>query len=102
MVAFAFAILLAFWIAIWVIDFRYYNRLLTGAVAALREIERQSKSKLYLRPIDMSTKIEAAVAGRLEREPKAWQLGLGRWAFYVLVAFTLLGGFIFSLCQALT
>ena len=102
MVAFAFAILLAFWIAIWVIDFCYYNRLLKGAVAALLEVEKQSNAKLYHRPIDMSTKIEAAVEGRLKREPKAWQLGLGRWAFYVLVAFTLLGGFAFSLVQALT
>src|SRR5215469_6312528 len=102
MVAFAFAILLAFWLAIWVIDFCYYNRLLKGAVAALLEVEKQSKDKLYHRPIDMSTKIEAAVAGHLKREPQEpteWQLGRGRWIFYVLVACTLLGGFAFSLYQ---
>src|SRR5262245_43882928 len=67
MVAFAFAILLAFWLAIWVIDFCYYNRLLKGAVAALLEVERQSKAELYIQNINMSTKIEAAVAGRLKR-----------------------------------
>jgi hypothetical protein len=88
MVAFAFAILFAFWLAIWAIDFCYYNRLLKGAVAALLDIEKQSKDKLYLQAIDMSTKIEAAVAGNPEKEPEESeerQLGLGRWAFYVLV-----------------
>ncbi|MFY9837927.1 MAG: hypothetical protein WAK55_15960 [Xanthobacteraceae bacterium] len=105
MVAFAFAILFAFWLAIWVIDFCYYNRLLKGAVAALLDIEKQSKDKLYLQAIDMSTKIEAAVAGNPEKKPEEseeWQLDFGRWAFYVLVACTLLGGFVFSLYQALT
>jgi len=105
MMAFAFAISLAFWLAIWVIDFCYYNRLLIGAVAALLEVEKQSKTKLRLRPIDMSTKIEAAVAGHLKREPgepTERQLGRGRWTFYVLVACTLFAGFTFSLCQALT
>jgi hypothetical protein len=105
MVAFAFAILLAFWLAIWVIDFCYYNRLLKGAVAALLDVEEQSKTKLHLQPIDMSTKIEAAVAGHPKKEPgksKEWQLDRGGWAFYVLVACTLLGGFAFSFYQALT
>ena len=53
----------------------------------------------------MSTKIETAVAGHLKKEPekpKEWQLERGRWAFYVLVACTLLGGFAFSFYQALT
>ncbi|MGC2075675.1 MAG: hypothetical protein WA728_06515 [Xanthobacteraceae bacterium] len=105
MVAFAFAILFVFWLAIWIIDFCYYNRLLKGAVAALLDVEEQSKTKLRLQPIDMSTKIEAAVAGRLKREPQEptqWQLGRGSWFFYGLVGLTLLGGFAFSLCQALT
>jgi hypothetical protein len=99
MVAFAFAILSIFWVAIWVIDFCYYNRLLKGAVAALLDVEEESKGKLYLQSIDMSTKIEAAVAGRLKRKPGG---GLGRWVFYVLVAGALLSGFGFSFYQALT
>ena len=102
MVAFAFAILSVFWIAIRVIDFCYYNRLLEGAVAALLNVEEESKGKLYLQSIDMSTKIEAAVAGRLKKRPEEWRLGRGRWVFYVLVAGALLGGFGFSLYQALT
>ena len=94
MVAFAFATLFAFWLAIWVIDFCYYNRLLKGAVAALLEVERQSNAELYIQNIDMSTKIEAAVAGRLKREPQEptqWQLSRGSWIFYILVGCTLLG-----------
>jgi hypothetical protein len=46
MVSFAFAFLLLFWIAIWVIDFKYYNRLLIGAIAAILKLEELSKEKL--------------------------------------------------------
>ena len=31
-----------FWVAVWVLDFGYYNRLLLGAVDALIELEKQS------------------------------------------------------------
>src|SRR5687767_14927834 len=55
MVAFAFAILIIFWIAIWLIDFLYYNRLLIGAVASLLELEANSKSRLRIRHLDIST-----------------------------------------------
>ena len=100
MVAFAFFILLIFWIAIWVIDFRYYNRLLIGAVSALIELEKQSKDKLRVRHIDISTRIEAAVAGKLGLE--GTNLSLGRWAFYGLVTFALIVGFVFSLCHVIS
>jgi hypothetical protein len=39
---FVFSGLSLFWIAIWVLDFGYYNRLLMGAVAALLELEKLS------------------------------------------------------------
>jgi hypothetical protein len=51
MVAFAFAILFAFWLAIWEIDFCYYNRLLKRAVAALLDIGKQSEAQLHLKAI---------------------------------------------------
>src|ERR1019366_2632481 len=53
---------LVFWIAIWIIYFCYYNRLLIGAVAAILDIEALSKEAIYIRQIDISTKIERAVA----------------------------------------
>lgn len=34
-----FSSLAVFWLAIWLLDFLYYNRLLLGAVSALKEIE---------------------------------------------------------------
>ena len=40
-----FLFLIIFWVAIWIIDFRYYNRLLIGAVTAILELEELSKSK---------------------------------------------------------
>ena len=99
MVAFTFAFLSVFWIAVWVIDFRYYNSLLIGAVSALIHLEEQSKDKIHVRHIDMSTKIEDAVGGFLPKSPKACAIGFGRWFFYVLVMLALLGGFLFSLYQ---
>jgi hypothetical protein len=38
---FVFAALALFWIAIWVLDFAYYNQLLIGSVAALLELEKE-------------------------------------------------------------
>jgi hypothetical protein len=102
MVAFAFAILFVFWLAIWVIDFCYYNRLLKGAVAALLDVEKESETKLHIQSIKMSTNIEAAVAGRLKKDANEWLIDAGRWVFYILVALTLLGGFAFSFYQVLT
>jgi hypothetical protein len=97
----AFAILSIFWIAIWTIDFWYYNRLLQGAVVSLLNIEKQSKERLRIKYIDMSSTIEEGVAGCLPKNPMAGKLSIGRWAFYILVALALLGGFGFSLCQYL-
>lgn len=54
-----------FWIAIWILDLRYYNRLLLGSVHALLEIEDLSKRQSRITSIQMSTRIEKAVAGPL-------------------------------------
>ncbi len=98
-VAFAFAILILFWIAIWILDFCYYNPLLIGAVEALFKLEAASKEKLRVRHIEMSTKIRDAVAGELPSKAKEWKLVRGRWMFYTLVFFALVGGLIYSLFQ---
>lgn len=56
MIAFALAILIVFWIAIWILDFCYYNRLLLGAAEALFNLENASKDKLRIDRIEISTK----------------------------------------------
>src|SRR5262249_16191999 len=57
----AFALLTVFWIAVWVLDLGYYNRLLCGAVAALLAIEKDSSGQKLVERIDLSTRIEKAV-----------------------------------------
>ena len=97
--AFVFAFLAVFWIAIWIIDFCYYNRLLIGAVDALLELEKKSKETTRTSSIDMSTKIAEAVAGRRHRKLKIKDpvaLNAGRWAFYIIVFIALSTGCYFS------
>jgi len=82
----AFLILSIFWVAVWVLDLGYYNRLLAGAVDALLIIESESSSSLQATGINLSTKIEEAVAKGCVRN-NAYRVG-----FYVLVLFALLVG----------
>lgn len=98
-IAFAFGILILFWVSIWVLDFCYYNPLLIGAVEALFTLEAESKDKLRIHYIEMSTKIRDAVAGHLPEEAKAWKLVRGRWLFYTLVFAALVGGLAYSIIQ---
>lgn len=101
MVAFALAVIIVFWIAVWVLDFSYYNRLLLGAAAALFDLEEASKHKLRIHHIEMSTKIRDAVAGDNPWETGTWNLIRGRWLFYSLVLLALIGALLFAICQAL-
>jgi hypothetical protein len=102
--ALVFSLLSVFWIAIWIIDFCYYNRLLIGAVAAILDIEALSKEAIYIRQIDISTKIERAVAREGKSLPSDWyrffNLHLGTWAFYVFVFGALIGGILFLLGES--
>jgi len=57
LVATALFIAMAFsWIAIFALDYFYYNRLLLGAVEALKQLERKTTTAAM--PINMSTLIE--------------------------------------------
>jgi hypothetical protein len=86
-----FAFLCLFWIAIWVLDFKYYTRLLLGAVDALLVIEKLSKHGTDVAEINMSTLIEEAVEGSKYRHAskadrtKRRRLAAGRLTFYLLV-----------------
>jgi hypothetical protein len=86
-----FAFLCLFWVAIWILDFKYYTRLLLGAVDALIAIEKLSIQGTEVAEINMSTLIEEAVEGskykrasQKERK-KRRRLASGRLAFYLLV-----------------
>lgn len=91
-------ILIFVWIAIWVLDIRYYNRLLLGAVRAILEVEKASKTKTRIIEINLSHRIEETVAGNfagLRKEP-FWS---GRQCFYWVVLIALILSAYFSLRQ---
>jgi hypothetical protein len=107
-----FTLLSVFWVAIWILDFTYYNRLLVGAVRALLEIEEFSKSTGASLPLNLSTRIEEAVRGpqpagknegsavRPPHEARQLAGAKGRRWFYGLVMAGLLGGVTVSVIHA--
>jgi hypothetical protein len=87
--------LAAFWVAIWAIDRCYYNRLLIGAVIALRDIEAESQKAKPSLVIDLSTKIEQHVSRPFSDPRPFWQRfqsKIGVRAFYAIVLATILTG----------
>jgi hypothetical protein len=90
-----FVLLMAFWAAIWVIDRCYYNRLLTGAVEALHDIEQESTKANPSLAIDLSTKIELHVAHPFLDKRPLWERfhsKIGVWLFYLIVFCALIAG----------
>jgi len=94
-----FIALCVFWVAIWILDFTYYNRLLLGAVKALIEIEKESEASNRTSRINVSTYIEQAVALRKPATREALNLSKGRWTFYSLVFILLVSLMIASVMQ---
>ena len=94
-----FGILAAFWVAICILDFLYYDRLLLGAVDSLLRLEDQINAR---QPIDivMSHKIEDAVIGIPPIHLKRGTL-TGPKLFYAIVFAILLIGFVVSGCKVL-
>lgn len=77
--------------------------MLLGAVAALFALEDESKRKLRVHSINMSTQIRDAVANRYSWEKhQSWRLVVGRWVFYCLVLLALAGALLFAIYQAAT
>lgn len=76
------------WLAIWLVDFRYYNRLLLGAVDEVMRIEELSKKKDKLDKITLSTQIEKVErTGRPDNLPRrslCARLLQGRVLFYLI------------------
>ena len=98
MMAGVFFFLIIFWVAVWILDFKYYNRLLLGTVDALLETEELSKTSIHVKELSLSHKIEGAVAGVGSKKDNELhkQLSFGRKWFYGIVFFGLLVGLIFS------
>lgn len=94
-----FFILALFWIAIWIMDFQYYNRLLAGAVIALLEVEKLSKTQTHIRHINLSTTIEDAVVGALPTAQPNSKIMQGPRRFYILVLIALACGLVFSILE---
>ena len=82
-----FSCLFVFWIAIWILDLWYYNRLLLGAVEALLVIERASLEGDRILGVNLSVQIEAAVR---RRRKGSWKRCKGIWVFYFIVCLLLL------------
>jgi hypothetical protein len=93
-----FFFLITFWVAIWILDFKYYNRLLVGAVEALLEIEKLTKDNSSVSELNLSHKIEDAVAGKLIKSSELQKnLSFGRKWYYGIVFSSLMIGLILSL-----
>ena len=89
-----FIALAVFWIAILCLDLLYYNRLLIGAVKALRNLEKQTEcGQTFDGHINMSTSIEAEFT--LTSRRRTSRFG-GVIFFYVLVFAVIVAGIIWT------
>lgn len=76
-----FSALAVFWLAIFCLDLFYYNRLLVGAVTALKGLESEARLGRFT-GIKMSTEIIAEFGNKM---PSAQWSFLGVYAFYGIV-----------------
>jgi hypothetical protein len=79
------------WVAVWCIDFLYYNVLLMGAVSAIKKLEEESQHG-GPKSINMSTLIEA----QFSKPPNIGSFH-GVLLFYGIVLFILVSGAMFCL-----
>lgn len=88
----AIIFLILLWIAVWILDMCYYNRLLEGAVNAILELEKHKEDYMQQKEINLSTNIENAFSRRFPHEP-TWCIKRSlnsRNSFYLIV----LGGLV--------
>ena len=91
--------LIAFWLAIWILDFAFYNKLLIGAIAALIDLETLSATEKRIPQIKVSPLVERSVSSNVPfnlTRIQRFNVLKGRWAFYLLVLSALIAGAIFS------
>ena len=82
------------WVAVWILDMRYYNRLLRGAVLAIIEIERLSTEGKEVKELNLSRWVEKSVRGDKELKGKL-AAPIARNAFYGIIILALMGTFLF-------
>jgi hypothetical protein len=68
--------LMLFWVAIWILDLRYYNRLLEGSVNAILELEKNKEVFLEKKEINLSSNIERAFKVKFEHENRNGKEGI--------------------------
>ena len=90
--AFLFLALLIFWIALFLLDFFYYNKLLSGAVTALTELEALTLKKVPVPGINLSTLIEKEFT-QTQKHPSMKGV---LWFYGIVCAFLILSA-LFSL-----
>ncbi len=102
----AFVLLTLFWVAVWILDMRYYNRLLHGAVKALLELEDLSRRNQPLQGLVLSTRIEQTAEHGITKDAEGMScFGAARvplWWFYGSVCLGLLVGLVMSILGMLT
>ncbi|MFY0644227.1 MAG: hypothetical protein JXR19_07155 [Bacteroidia bacterium] len=77
----------AAWVSIWILDMRYYNRLLEGAVHALLDIEKvnfEDYNKKIL-AINLSTSIENSFGNKHKHERTKWFMDSRNWFYLVFL-----------------
>jgi hypothetical protein len=87
-------VLTSFWIAIWFLDFKYYNRLLLGSIDYLLKLEDQINNDEKI-DLDMSHKIENAIHNKPFTHLDKIKI-TGPLIFYSIVFIVLFSGFIVS------
>jgi hypothetical protein len=93
--AIALFVLILFWVAIYLLDMHYYNRLLEGAVNAILNLEKNKNELLKKaeKEINLSINIENAFSQHFDHEDKCWFKRMflgGRNGFYLFVLIGLL------------
>jgi hypothetical protein len=89
-----FLALIGFWIAIWCLDLIYYNRLLSGAVKAITDLEEQTDDGSFDGKIEISRTIEKQFSKPILNfsNRSYWGVVL----FYLVVLVVLVAGLCFS------
>jgi hypothetical protein len=117
--AVVFFFLAIFWVAVWLLDFKYYNRLLLGAVHALKQVEKLSETEEFVTQLELSHIVEKSVTGHLEQTCKKKKFcilskvksyftldnwhghpAFGRNYFYGIIFIGLVVGFIYCLYKS--
>jgi len=86
-----FAAMAFFWVAIFCLDYFYYNRLLLGAIEAILELEKKSNACDI--KITLSTKIEEKFHSPILRRTPPRMIGVG--LFYLIVFAVIVAGAFF-------